>query len=209
MKTRGFTLIELLIVVAIIAILAAIAVPNFLEAQTRSKISRCKADMRSAVTGIEGYAVDNNKYPPMGDRSPAITDPNKTQAHVRLPSYLTTPVAYITSLFNDPFVEKVSDPDAPVPAIYPPDVSKRYVYYECVSNQAAYPTTWGGVLPQWLGAWMLYGYGPDKKAFQGANATLMPYDTTNGTVSAGNIVRCQKNVDGTPVHPTTGTYLWP
>src|SRR4026208_482521 len=59
----AFTLIELLIVVAIIAILAAIAVPNFLEAQVRAKVSRVKADMRSLATGIETYAVDANKYP--------------------------------------------------------------------------------------------------------------------------------------------------
>src|SRR5215210_3826948 len=61
--TEGFTLIELLIVVAIIAILAAIAVPNFLEAQTRSKVSRVKADQRSLATAIEAYYVDNNSYP--------------------------------------------------------------------------------------------------------------------------------------------------
>jgi len=62
-RAKGFTLIELLIVVAIIAILAAIAVPNFIEAQSRAKISRAKADMRSLATAIESYAVDNNQYP--------------------------------------------------------------------------------------------------------------------------------------------------
>src|SRR5260221_4163367 len=68
---RAFTLIELLIVVAIIAILAAIAVPNFLEAQTRAKVSRVKADMRASVTGLEAYHVDYNRYIPPVPRGTA------------------------------------------------------------------------------------------------------------------------------------------
>ncbi|MFH1737712.1 MAG: prepilin-type N-terminal cleavage/methylation domain-containing protein, partial [bacterium] len=54
----GFTLIELLIVVAIIGILAAIAVPNFLNAQTRAKIARIHADIKSLSTVMEAYYLD-------------------------------------------------------------------------------------------------------------------------------------------------------
>ena len=61
---RAFTLIELLIVTAILGVLSAIAVPNFLEAQVRSKVSRCKTDMGSIATAIESYKVDTNHYPP-------------------------------------------------------------------------------------------------------------------------------------------------
>ena len=62
-KETGFTLIELLIVVAIIGIIAAIAIPNLLNAIDRSKQKRTMADMRSVGTACEEYSIDNNFYP--------------------------------------------------------------------------------------------------------------------------------------------------
>ena len=102
---RAFTLIELLIVVAIIAILAAIAVPNFLEAQTRSKVSRVKADIRTLVTAIESYHVDNNAFPPPSDATGAPIRPGRVTEwfETRMPTGLTTPVAYMTGIPSDVF----------------------------------------------------------------------------------------------------------
>ena len=63
LNRSAFTLIELLIVVTIIGVLAAIAVPNFLNAQTRAKLSRVKSDLRAAEVALEAYHIDNNAYP--------------------------------------------------------------------------------------------------------------------------------------------------
>jgi len=62
-KESGFTLIELLIVIAIIGILAAIAIPNLLNAVQRGKQKRTMSDMRALATAVEAYAVDDNYYP--------------------------------------------------------------------------------------------------------------------------------------------------
>ncbi len=62
-RNRGFSLIELLIVVAIIGIIAAIAIPNLLNAIQRAKQKRTMADMRSIGEAIETYQVDMNIYP--------------------------------------------------------------------------------------------------------------------------------------------------
>ncbi|MCA9442753.1 MAG: prepilin-type N-terminal cleavage/methylation domain-containing protein [Candidatus Omnitrophica bacterium] len=96
----GFTLIELLIVIAIILILIAIALPNFLEAQTRAKVTRAKADMRSLGQATAAYFNDWNLDP---EPDNSHTD-NRPRIWWGFGSHLlTTPVAYIGEIPIDPF----------------------------------------------------------------------------------------------------------
>ena len=62
-QDRGFTLVELLIVVAIIGIIAAVAIPNLLNAVDKGKQKRSMMDMRSICTAIEAYSTDMASYP--------------------------------------------------------------------------------------------------------------------------------------------------
>ncbi len=96
MKKKGFTLIELLIVVAIIGILAAIAVPNFLNAQMRAKIARAESELKSLGGAYTMYKLDNNEWPPHLDGDPA--------QH----RFVTTPIAYFSSSVGDIFAEEKS-----------------------------------------------------------------------------------------------------
>jgi prepilin-type N-terminal cleavage/methylation domain-containing protein len=62
MSAKGFTLIELLIVVVIIGILAAIAIPKFANSKEKAILASMKTDLRNLVTAQEGFYFDNNDY---------------------------------------------------------------------------------------------------------------------------------------------------
>lgn len=196
----AFTLIELLIVVAIIAILAAIAVPNFLEAQTRAKVSRAKAEMRVVAGALEAYAADWGRHPP-----------NDGQYNV-LPIQITSPIAYIASArLVDPFADKERH-------LVHGELARFYTYTYIVSydefrsgRARPAPPIEGidgpnpfntGALGRY-GRWRLVSLGPDRKyagsppwqslALKGSDC---PYDPSNGSVSAGNILRTQRSPAG-------------
>ena len=178
-RNHGFTLIELLIVVAIIAILAAIAVPNFLEAQTRSKVARVKADFRSIGTALGSYFVDNQAYP--YPRSKSVFLPYHYE--------LSTPIPYLTSIPGEgPF-----SIDAPSSGYIPP--LNRYYFYVNYKGWAVSDEKWAIPEPYQIQGYGLSSWGP---AGNQSGSQLYPfrpvetrneffYDPTNGTVSKGEI----------------------
>src|SRR5580700_583977 len=106
-KNRGgFTLVEIMIVVAIIALLAAIAVPNFLRARKRSQATRILEDLRLVDSAMDQYAIDTGKTTGF---NPAIDD---------IKNYLKTgTVLYNTGadLFGDTYGPFTVDSITPVP----------------------------------------------------------------------------------------------
>jgi type II secretion system protein G len=171
----GFTLIELLIVVAIIAILAAIAVPNFLEAQTRSKVSRVQADMRSIATALEAYRVDTNRYPEAAPNSVFLPFGERLVP-------LTTPVSYMTNVPMDIFRFKKR----------PQDPAFDYLDWETTHIFAFLGPIWNpfpGYMSENKRGWHLDSVGPDQVEALTIAGSALTYDPTNGTISEGDIHR--------------------
>lgn len=189
---QGFTLIELLIVVAIIAILAAVAVPNFLEAQTRAKISRVRSDMRTVIQAAELYRTDNGVYPYcFYEDGSAWIQPPMSRCYV-----LTTPIAYLASV-------PVLDPFSPYKFATGKAEDMWNSHYEwrncdqfikfnddkdggyslALGKSMGYPACW------------IESRGPDKKFWMygmwddglSADAAMVDYDASNGTRSYGDI----------------------
>lgn len=189
----GFTLIELLIVVAIIAILAAIAVPSFLEARTRAAVSRTRADLSTIATTLEVYHVDHGRYPPHGEvlatgqvNYPAIASGITTVEFT--PGFpLTTPVAYLTALPRDPLYR---------PEGQEPEALLHYGYIQSermagILMARGFVASAEGILPTY-GGWRLYASGPDGTKGPDMKVNVL-YDPTNGTLSQGDIVRSQRD----------------
>ena len=187
----GFTLIELLIVVAIIGILAAIAVPNFLNAQVRARAARAKSDIRTMENATMMYVLDNNKRPIDCDDPGSAqylgglgcgSASNGAPATVGgVPEFgfatmfmsfsqlriFTTPVAYLTST----------------------DTRDTF----CANCAITFNTRYAGNAKQ-AESYTFSIIGPDKKTGDwgfffnpGGNPFGLQYDSSNGTTSRGDI----------------------
>lgn len=212
MNRRGFTLIELLIVVAIIGILAAIAVPNFLNAQTRAKVSRCLSDEKALQTAVQSFTTDR------GLMLVDIRDDDTSEGTSRIQnefggvgwnggsgnrnmtaviSPLTSPVSYIASIPKSPFVNSLDiSTSSGNNEGFGRVGNDTYAYWDndprIQTPQTVGNNDWNlpgifNYLPNW-NPWdfILISFGPASKGDSGNTLTsTIPYNSSNGLNSKG------------------------
>ncbi|MGC9328424.1 MAG: type IV pilin protein [Candidatus Hinthialibacter sp.] len=191
MRSCAFTLIELLIVVAIIGVLAAIAVPNFMNAQIRAKVSRVTSDLKSIQTAIEMYSIDFGRE---------ILDT------IEIPDYggdawcvwkqLTTPIAYISpGAFRDPFIPETNP--------YSTGAANEAVavgtyQYHNIKTWRERDQGGMGTLADQTARYYVRSPGPDRWYINHPMRLMnwMAYDSSNGLISIGDIILSDKGILG-------------
>lgn len=199
--SRGFTLIELLIVIAIILILISIALPNFLEAQQRAKVAKCKGELKTYILALESYKMDFGGYP----RDHDSIWPHPVAGEQDGYTQLTSPIKYISKLPTDPWGSEVSTGGYQAGGV----ARNRAIYYEGGSGSDAIPQcgtgspkllyrdrnrrSWGS--SKCIHAYLMLSIGPDKDDNTNGNddfpysTGLTVYNPTNGTASPGDIYK--------------------
>ncbi|MBN1516456.1 prepilin-type N-terminal cleavage/methylation domain-containing protein [Candidatus Sumerlaeota bacterium] len=181
MKRNAFTFVELTVVMTIIAILAAIAIPNFLEFQTRARVSRTRADQAALHAALQAYRLDQRAYPP--NRQAGVADQFALTA-------LTTPMSYISRLPIDEFSHRPTDPFFYYNGLQVnPETGVHIQNPDALMNGFTSALVWSvGPDHNQDEAGLSPDMQPDIQIDENGEVRILLYDPTNGTTSNGDIL---------------------